>query len=123
MKKILTLSTLVVMAILTLAVANNAYAINHICYGTVKHDSVAVQGAIIKIYQNGCLAQTKTDTTDANGYFMVQTSLLAGYYEALITNAPHLNWVSFYYDGTGYTVDLGTINLYPGQGAMQDCRD
>jgi hypothetical protein len=123
MKRILTLSVLVIMAILSLAMVSNAYAGTWICTGTVKHDGVAVQGAIVKIYQQGCLSQTRTDTTDASGYFAVLTSLPAGTYEALITNAPHLNWVSFYYGGQGDPTDLGIIELYPNQASFQDCRD
>jgi len=123
MKRILILSALVIIAILSLAMVSNAYAGIWICDGTVKDDGVAYQGAIVKIYLNGCLAQTKTDTTDASGYFCVPTNLPAGNYVALITNAPHLNWVSFYYDGSGYPTHLGIIELYSSQSKMPACRD
>jgi len=121
MKRTIIVACLALTAVLV--IAGNSFAGTWICSGTVKHDGVAYQGAIIKIYKDGCLAQTKTDTTGANGYFCVPTSLPAGNYVALITNAPHLNWVSFYYNGSGYPTDLGIIELYSGQAAMEDCRD
>jgi hypothetical protein len=127
MKRSLILTGLVIMAMLSFAMASNAYAGIWICGGTVKHDGSPVQGAIVKIMQNHCyILGHPTDTTNANGIFYVPTGTpfgAAGNYTAVITNAPHTKYIDFYYSGQGYPTELGTINLGPIEPAEVACPD